>query len=50
MDDERQSQPDDEVQVPEERVEDLAPDEDEADDVSGGKHIGNVKYNDFTVN
>ena len=43
----------DEVQLPDERVEDLEPDAGEADDVGGGadyyvkKHIGNVKYNDF---
>ena len=49
MEEHPQDHADDEVQVPEERVEDLAPDEDEAGDVSGGKHIGNVKYNDFPI-
>ena len=37
------------VDLADEGVEDLEPEGDEADDVAGGKHIGNVKYNDFPL-
>jgi hypothetical protein len=38
----------DDVQLPEDRVEDLEPADGDADDVSGGKHIGQPKYEDIT--
>jgi hypothetical protein len=44
--DEHEQAPD-EVQLPDERVEDLEPEGDEAEDVAGGKHIGQPKYEDI---
>jgi hypothetical protein len=37
------------VQLPDDRVEDLEPDEGEAADVEGGKHIGQPKYEDIKL-
>jgi hypothetical protein len=42
---ERQDQTEDEVQLPDERVEDLDPSESESDDVSGGRASWDMKAN-----
>jgi hypothetical protein len=46
---ERQDRAEDEVQLPEDRVDDLEPDAAEAEEVGGGKVPGNVKYTNITL-
>jgi hypothetical protein len=48
MEEQQQGEPQEDVKLPEERVEDLEPEQDDAADVAGGKHIGNPKYEDIT--
>jgi hypothetical protein len=49
MSDERQSQPDDKVELPEDSVEDLEPEGDDAADVKGGYLPGNTKYTNIKL-
>jgi hypothetical protein len=46
---ERQDRTEDEVPLPEDRVEDLEPDAADAEDVGGGKVPGNFKYTNITL-